>query len=77
MEISKVKPLIIPKKPKSTKKVKKKKNAPCNKTRDIHVIGPDGNVQPCKGIKKGNGKLLIDDPHYTRRIIQIERKPDS
>lgn len=58
------------------KKAQKKKTT-TNKTRDIHVIGPDGNVQPCKGIRKGNGKLLIDDPYYTRRIIQIERKPDS
>ena len=67
----------IPKKRKPAKAAPKRKVTACNKTRDIHVIGPDGSVQPCKGIRKGNGKLLIDDPYYTKRVIQIERKPDS
>ena len=30
-----------------------------------------------KGIKKPNGKLLIDNPFYIKKFKQIERKPDS
>ena len=44
---------------------------------DLHIIDAGGNVKPCKGLKRPNGKLLIDNPHYVRRVKQIERKPDS
>ena len=46
-------------------------------TQDINVMTREGQFKTVKGIKKPNGKLLIDNPFYQRRIKQIERKPDS
>jgi len=40
---------------------------------EMHIIDAGGQVKPCKGIKKPNGKLLIDNPYYTKRKIKIER----
>jgi len=56
----------------------KKKDCKCNKTKkeiivDMHIIDAGGQVKPCKGIKKPNGKLLIDNPYYTKRKIKIEK----
>jgi len=44
---------------------------------DIHIIDAGGNVKPCKGFKRPNGKLLVDNPHYVKRKIKIEREPDT
>ncbi len=40
---------------------------------DMQIIDADGSVKKCKGIKKPNGKVLIDNPYYTKRKIKIER----
>ena len=44
---------------------------------EIHILDPAGNLQKCTGIKKPNGKLLIDNPYYVKQIKRIERRWDT
>jgi len=55
----------------NNKKQKKKQK------QEIHILNPAGNLEKVSGIKMANGKLLIDNPFYTKRIPIIERRPDT
>ena len=44
---------------------------------EIFVVNPAGNIERTIGIKQPNGKLLIDNPFYIKKIKQIEKRPDT
>ena len=59
------------------KKDTKQKTKVKEQTQEIKVMTREEAFVVMKGIKKPNGKLLIDNPFYIKKFKQIERKPDS
>lgn len=59
------------------KKETKPKAKAKQQTQEIKVMTREEAFVVMKGIKKPNGKLLIDNPFYIKKFKQIERKPDS
>ena len=59
------------------KKEGKSRPKPKQQIQEVKVMTRDEVFVVMKGIKKPNGKLLIDNPFYIKKFKQIERKPDS